>query len=713
MTETPRSLTSTRSGLLPAIDSVVAKSLAKSPADRYPTADALAQALDRTLDASRSGHSVIEPAGAGPAPLQVWGLFALGAIAMLALVYALMQRWNLPTWTLGLAVGLLAVGAGVLIATGRIEATRRAGRATPGLARFFTWKHAALGGLLAMMLWSAVATAFALRGPGGATDTGDVAHVAVLPFQNRGAEADAYVVDGIADQIRGKLARVTGLLVTASTSADQYRGSGKTPQAIASELGVDYLLVGQVSWATDANGVRRVQVVPELIDGRTGATTWQQPFDTDLTDVFQIQAQIATRVAGALGAQLGSREQQELAKRPTSNAAAYDLYLKGRALTSVDAGTQRQAASYFEQAVALDSTFLDAWSELSRALARVFSNGSRDPVVAARAKAAMERAMALDPNGSQGHVAAARYYRLVEPDEARATAEIEQALRAAPNDADILAIAAINDLQGGRIETSLTKLERARDLDPRSGTTLSLLHQAYVLSGRYAEAMDAGEAARAIVPGDLNLVEWQAIAHVAQGDLKAARGVVQAAIEGNFSAPAVAAFFGGYQEMGWVLEEREQQLLLRLTPAAFDNDRAWWGQSLATAYWQRGNATMARAYADSSLPTSAQQIESSPNDAQLLVLHGLMLAYAGRGEEAKALVARVEPMVTSLTSNANYVRWQLVRISLALGDTEDAITRLEELVKQPYFITPAWLRIDPTFRSLKGNPRFEQLVSGR
>ncbi|MEP7326841.1 MAG: protein kinase [Gemmatimonadota bacterium] len=710
MTENPRSLTQTRSGLLPAIDSVVAKSLAKSPADRYPTADALAEALNRTLDATRSGHTAIEtPAVSGPGPIQVWGFFALGTIAMLGLVYALMRRWNLPGWTLGLAVGLLAIGALVLVLTGRFEARRRAGEVATGPGRLFTWRNATMGGLLALALWGGVATVFALRGPAAGAASGAV-HVAVLPFENRGAADDAYFVDGISDQIRGKLASVSGLLVTASTSADQYRGSTKTPQVIARELSVDYLLVGKVSWAREPDGTRRVQVVPELIDGRTGSTTWQQPFDTDLTDVFQVQAQIATRVAGALGAQLGSREQQQLAERPTNNVAAYDLYLKGRALTSIDAGTQRQAAAYFEQAVALDSTFVDAWSALSRSLARVYSNGSRDPVVAARAKAAMERTLALDPNGSQGHLAAARYYGIVAPNPTRAAAETEQALRAAPNDADVLATAATNDFRTGQIEAALAKLERARELNPRSATTLGLLQQSYIFTRRYAEGLDAGEAARALVPGDLNLVQWQAVGYIAQGDLRAARGVVQAAIGGEFTAPAVAAFFAGYQEMAWILEEREQQLLFRLTPAAFDNDRAWWGQSLATAYWQRGNFAMARAYADSALPTSAAQLEASPNDDQLLALYGLMLAYAGRRNEAKAIVARIETLLPQAT-NAEYIRLQTIRIALVLGDTAAALAGLEESVKRPYFYTPAWIRIDPTFASLKGNPRFERLIA--
>ena len=712
MTETPRPLARARTGLPAVIDSVVGKALAKSPADRYATAESLAQAVDRTLEATRSGQVVMATDDGGPGPLQVWGLFALGSVAMLGLVYALMQRWNLPSWTLILAVGLLAIGAGVLIATGRMEAKRRAGGATPGLARFFTWKHATLGGFLAMLLWSAVATAFALRGPGGTT-AGGQSHVAVLPFENRGSEDDAYFVDGISDQIRGKLARVSGLLVTASTSADQYKGSTKTPQVIASELGVDYLLIGRVSWAAEAGGTRRVQVVPELIDGRTGATRWQQPFDTDLTDVFQVQAQIATRVAAALGAQIGAREQEQLEERPTNNAAAYDLYLKGRALTSVDAGTQRQAAAYFEQAVALDSGFVDAWSELSRALSRVFSNGSRDPVVAARAKAALDRTVALAPNSAGAHMAAARYYRIVEPDLPRAAAEVEQALRAAPNDADVLSIAAIGDLQAGRVDLALAKLERARELDPRSGTTLGNLQQAYIFTHRYAEALDAGEAARALVPGDLNLVEWQVIAYAAQGDMRAAREVLRSALDGGgFTAPAVAAFFAGYQELGWTLEEREQQVLFRLTTTAFDDDPAWWGQSLATAHWQKGNAGLARAYADSALATSRAQVEAAPLDAQLHALYAVILAYLGRGEEAKATIARAEELVTG-AANGDYVAFQGIRVALALGDTDDALNRIEEILKRPYYVTPAWLRVDPTFASLKGNPRFEQLAAGK
>jgi len=711
LTEEPRSLTASRTGLPAAVNSAVLKALAKSPSDRYANAQEMVGALERSIEGTRSGTGEVA-VSAGPAALQVWGLFALGCMGMLALVSAIIRQWSLPTWTIGFAVGLLAIGAVVLVLTGRMEARRRAGADTPGLGRFLTWRFAALGGVLSLMLWAAVATALALSGPGGGPARAGGNRVAILPFENQGTADDAYFADGIGDEVRGKLARVNGITVIASSSASQYRGSAKTPQEIAKELGADYLLVGKVRWAGPAGGTRRVQVVPELVDGRTGATTWSQSFDTDVVDVFEVQSQIATQVASALGAQLGSQEEEQLAARPTENVAAYDLYLKGKALISNEPATQRQAASYFEQAVALDSTFVDAWARLSRALGQVYNGGNRDPGVAERSRQAMERAIALDSTGPAGYAAAASYYAVVAPDPAKATAATERALRAAPNDAGILALAANADSRSGRVESATLKLEHAREIDPRSLSTLSALQAIYVQQRRYREARDVGQALLALSPGNLGAVQWQAMAYLGQGDLKGARTTIRGAIDGGIPAPAVAAFFAGYQEVSWALEDPERQLLFRLSPAAFDNDRAWWGQSLAVAHWQQGDAALARAYADSALPATSIQVAQSPGDGQTLALHALMLAYSGKKAQAIAEGKRgVELSADNLVSE-NYAIWLLARNYLAVGEPELALDQLEILLRRPYVLTPGWLGIDPTFRSLKGNPRFEKMVKG-
>ncbi|HMU61160.1 MAG TPA: protein kinase [Gemmatimonadales bacterium] len=713
LTEEPRSLTTSRAGFPAVVNSAVMKALAKSPSDRYANAGEMVGALDRAVEGSRSGTSEVTVT-AGPAPLQVWGLFALGCMGMLALVSAIIRQWSLPRWTIVFAVALLAIGATVLVLTGRMEARRRAGADTPGLGRFLTWRFATLGGVLALLLWTGVATALALSGPGGGTAAAAAGnHLAILPFENQGAPDDAYFADGISDEIRGKLARVNGITVIASSSASQYRNSTKTPQEIAKELGADYLLVGKVRWAGAAGTARRVQVVPELVDGKTGATTWQQSFDTGVTDIFAVQAQIASQVAGALGAQLGSREQEQLAERPTTNAAAYDLYLKGKALTSVDAVTMRLAASYFEQAVALDSTFVDAWAALSSALSTVYFNGSRDPVAGARAKEAMERAIALDPNVPVGYLAAVRYYTNVAADTSKANAALGRALQLAPNDASVLSAAGAADLARGNLDLAATELERARDLDPRSSGPLSNLQRVYLFQRKYAEAIGAGEAAMALSSTNVNIAEWQAIIYLAQGDLAGARKVIRATIDRGNPAPTVAAIFGGYYELSWALEDPERNLLLRLTPAAFDDDRAWWGQTLAIAHAEQGNMTAARAYADSALPKTKLLLDASPNDGQTQAFYGLMLAYAGRKSEALAVADRVVTLDETNQSNLSYDQLLLVRLYLAVGEHEKALDMIGKVLMENFYITPAWLRIDPTFDPLRGNPRFEKMVKGQ
>ena len=149
----------------------------------------------------------------------------------------------------------------------------------------------------------------------------------------------------------------------------------KPPQEIARELGADYLLTGTVRWEKARAGASRVRVTPELVDvaARAGrrARGGSEPFDASLTDVFQVQADIATKVADALGVALGDSARRELAAKPTENLAAYDEFLKGEAASQAmdvtDPPSLRRAIGFYERAVALDSTFAAAWAQLSRA----------------------------------------------------------------------------------------------------------------------------------------------------------------------------------------------------------------------------------------------------------------------------------------------------------------------------------------------------------
>ena len=315
------------------------------------------------------------------------------------------------------------------------------------------------------------------RGHPEAASGDDERRIAVLPFQNLGDSADAYFADGITDAVRGKLTALPSMRVTGSNSSAQYRGTTKTPREIGRELGVDYLLVGKVRWAKRNDGASRVQVSPELIDVATADAKWQQPFDASLTDVFQVQADIAGRVAQALDVAIGARQQQVLENRPTRNLAAYDAYLKGqaqRALGNAPAPL-REAVRYFEQAVALDSGFVAAWAALSFANSLLYSNATPSPAVADRARSAAERALALDSQTPLGYWALGSYHRLVTAAHARAAEQYTKGLALAPNDVELLRSVGLSEQELGRWEDAVDHFQRGRSLDPRSAALTNVL----------------------------------------------------------------------------------------------------------------------------------------------------------------------------------------------------------------------------------------------
>ena len=164
--------------------------------------------------------------------------------------------------------------------------------------------------------------------------------------------------------------------------------------------------------------------------------------------------------------------------------------------------------------------------------------------------------------------------------------------------------------------------------------------------------------------------------------------------------------------MYWLLSDEQRGLLLRLPPSEFDDDRASWGLSIAGVARLKGDEGMARTYGDSARIALEEQLRGAPDDAQLHVLHGVALAYVGRKADAiregQRGVELRPPSVDAL--NAPYMQHQLARIYTMVGEPEQAIDILESLLKVPYVLTPAWLKADPTWDSLRGNPRFARLV---
>ena len=544
--------------------------------------------------------------------------------------------------------------------------------------------------------------------------------LAVLPFKNLGRPDQEYFADGMTDEVRGKLAGLTGsgLQVIGRASSTPFKRTAKTPQQIAHELGAQYLLTATVRWEQLPDGRSVVHVSPELVQVRGGSaptTKWQHSFDAQLTNVFQVQADIASRVAQSLDVALGATAQQQLAARPTANLAAYDAFLRGEALFENMSGNPlklRRVVPYYEEAVALDSTFAQAWADLSRAHSALYAFVAANPADSAVAANAAQRALALKPNEPAGHLALGAYYNLVLGDNVLALEQFAQGHRVAPGNADLLSALARGEWSLARWETALSHLRQADRLDPRSVAITASLGERLNALRRYDEAIQTFDKGLAFAPLNMELREGKVMALLGRGDLGGARTVLQTA-PAAVDPAALVAYVATYYDLMWVLDDAQQRLLLRLTPGDFGGDRALWGIVLAQTYAWRGDTARMRAFADTARIGFARHVERSPNEAQQRVLLGLALAYRGRYAEAKREGARAVAL-RSIARDADggpYIQHQLVRIYILANEPEQALDRLEPLLDMPYYLSREWLKIDPTFDPLRRNPRFQRLVA--
>jgi tetratricopeptide (TPR) repeat protein len=462
-------------------------------------------------------------------------------------------------------------------------------------------------------------------------------------------------------------------------------------------------------------------VSPELVQVKAGVaptTQWQQPFDAALTDVFQVQGDIAGKVANALNVALSESARHELAARPTASLAAYDAFLKGEAaaqgMSVSDPASLRSAIGFYERAVVLDSAFVPAWAQLARARTFLYANGTPTAQLAAQAREAAERARVLGPDRPDGQLALGDYYRNVAIDNRRALAAVEPGLKLSPNNVDLLVTAALAEQRLGDWDAASQHLTKAVALDPRSANTARRTAVTLLFLRRYPEAQAATDRALALAPTNLAVIQQKTLMALAQGDLAGARSVVRARLR-TVDPAALIAYLGNYDDLYWVLDDAEQRQLLTLPPSAWDNDRATWAIILAQTHALRGNQALARAYADTARIAVTEELRAAPENPQRLVFLGLALAYLGRKADAIAQGERGVALVPISRDGFGgpYLRHQLARIYLLVGEPEKALDQLETLLKVPYYLSAAFLRIDPNFAALKGNARFDRLASGR
>jgi tetratricopeptide (TPR) repeat protein len=330
--------------------------------------------------------------------------------------------------------------------------------------------------------------------------------------------------------------------------------------------------------------------------------------------------------------------------------------------------------------------------------------------VAERAREAAGKAVTLAPDAPEGYHALGNYRRLVLKDYGGALEQYTKGQRLSPGNADLLTATALAEESLGRWTAAVEHLRQAERLDPRSIPQRLRLGQALRYLRRYPEARQALDRGLDLAPANLALISEKVMTFLGEGDLAGARKVFAAAPK-EVEPTALVAYLANL-DLVWVLDEEQREVLLRLTPSAFFDDRAAWALALLQA--SEKDAEKRRNYAGEAVKALQEQLRDAPDDALRRAALGVALAHLGRrveaieeGERGVALAP-----VAKDAHIGTVVQHQLVLIDILVGEPEKALDNLEPLLQIPHFLSPGWLAIDPTFDPLRDNPRFRKLVAG-
>ena len=408
--------------------------------------------------------------------------------------------------------------------------------------------------------------------------------IAVLPFKNlSGDSGQAYLSDGLTEEVRSALARNAGLQVLAATSSNTARDHRDSATAIAGKLGVAHLLEGSVQRSGNV-----IRVAVELTDGKTGFSIWAQRVDARLTNIFAFQTEIARMVSDALSVRMATRDP---APGGTRNVAAYEAYLRGKALynLSKDEATDRKAKALYENALAADPDFALAHAALSRvqsSIASAYAPGAEIKATFAAAVGEGRKAVALAPKLAEAHLALGYAMFAGQLDIKGSRASYDQAYRYGRGNADNLLLYALYTVRARRSAEAREAIERAVALDPLNPRTHRAAGMIGLATRDYDGAVGHFRRALELNPAMSNARAFLGMCLIQTGKLDEARAALALEPSAMFRLTGLA-----------ILEHRANNRAE--AQGAFDSlvsqvgDAALYQQAQVMAQWQRPDDALA------------------------------------------------------------------------------------------------------------------------
>ena len=550
---------------------------------------------------------------------------------------------------------------------------------------------------------------------------GKVKSIAVLPFKNFGnTEQNAMIADGLHDEILTDLSKVADLKVISRTSVMQYRQAEHNLREIAKQLGVANIVEGSVQFFGD-----RVKVTAQLIDARTDTHIWADKYEGNLADVFALEGEVAEKIVSELRSRLSSTEKAAIEQRPTSDLAAYDLYLRGKDLIAESVFNPEKeklfkAIDLLQQALARDQSFALAYYQLAHAHDQIYVRGfDHSSARLALADEAIRSLQHLRPDSGEAHLALAKhlYWGYLDYDHARQ--ELLLSRRTLPNEPLSYLLLGYIDRRQGRWNESIANMEYALELDPRNPQNVFILQQlakSHECLRNYPQVVATLRRALAIDPKDaVTRVQLAKVDLDSKADPKPLHREMQAIVA---EQPDVARALSDQLHLVAMCERDPKAASAALATMSLNGchdeavifPREWCEGQVARL---RGDLAEAHRLFAAARAQLAATLSAESNSATTLCALGVLDAALGNKEQAvqegRDAVSRLP--VDKDSVNGALLRQYLVLIYAWVGETDAAIEQLDQATKLPGYLSYGQLRLDPLWDPLRNDPRFERITA--
>ncbi|PYI42840.1 MAG: hypothetical protein DMF12_05505 [Verrucomicrobia bacterium] len=644
---------------------------------------------------------------------RVAAAYVIAAGGIIQLASAAFPAWELPNWALRLVIVLLLVGFPIaLILAWAFDVTAQGIKTTPTAAPRRQVRRNVIMLATAGVVMSAAVGFFVL--PRASAHKIDKS-IAVLPFQNLSDDPqNAYFADGIQDDVLTSLSKIGDLRVISRTSVMQYRDKAANVRDIGKALGVSNVLEGSVRRAGN-----KVRVNVQLIDANSDEHVWANDYDRDVTDVFAIQSDLAQKIAEALQAKLSPGEKSMMERKPTENGEAYLAFVQAHNLSCAfeDLEKLKQSEQLYARAIELDPNFALAIARYSQLESWFLHDIDRTPERREKARTLAERALQLQPDLPEAHLALGFSYYYGDNNYDAALREFEIAQRGLPNESEVyLAIGAIQRRQGKWAE-STANLQKAASLNPKDTWPLQNLAFNYQMLRDFRKANQTVDHALALDPKAFGLLEVKSkLAIVENGDFGVAERALAALQSANISNAEKLKAANARADI--FLLERKYQEGLQAAENLPDDQIAAFPGHLWSKYYYIGFArkalhddTGARAAFLKAKTTLEDQLKRSPDNPDIHIQLAKVLAFLSEKDSALAEAQRATELIPQSDAfGGPEIMSGVAEVYATLGENDRAIEILDGLLSRPSGVTAQALKVNPIWDPLRNDPRFQGLI---